>query len=171
MSKFLEHPSVQRVINSLSYIGHSGQVVELENTARSAEDAASALNVEVGAIVKTLIFKLKSEKSETPLVTLISGDQRCKTKVLGQLVGIDGKCILPDADEVKMITGYSIGGVSPIGMPSTLTILMDEKLNAYETIWAAAGHPHCVFPITFFQLQRLTNATVSDQISEPFDKG
>jgi len=166
-NNYLKNPSVQRVIGHLSDIGYSRQVVELADTARSAVDAAGALNVEVGAIVKTLIFKLKSEIAENPLVTLISGDQRCNTQVLGQLVGLEGRCIRPDADEVKQITGYSIGGVSPVGMPSTLTILMDEKLNRYETIWAAAGHPHCVFPITFSQLQKLTNAIVSDLISEP----
>ena len=167
MNKFIDTPSVQRVISSLSDIGHSIQIIELKNTARSAEDAASALNVEVGAIVKTLIFKLKSERAEDPVVTLISGDHRCNTKALGQLVGVDGECMRANADEVRQITGYSIGGVSPVGLPSTLTILMDEKLNRYETIWAAAGHPHCVFSITFSQLQKLTNAPVSNLISEP----
>ena len=117
--------------------------------------------------MKTLIFKLKSEVSDTPVAALVSGDRRCSTKALSRLSGIEGKCIRPDADEVKTITGYSIGGVSPVGLPSTLTVLMDEMLNRYETVWAAAGHPHCVFPISFSELQRLTNATVSDQVSEP----
>ena len=113
------------------------------------------------------IFKLKSEVSNTPVAALVSGDRRCSTNTLSRLSGIEGKCIRPDADEVKTITGYSIGGVSPVGLPSTLTVLMDEMLNRYETVWAAAGHPHCVFPISFSALQRLTNATVSDQVSEP----
>ena len=169
MGKYTQHPSVQRVVAALSAAGHTEDVIELEETARSAEEAAKALGVEVGAIVKTLIFKLKSEVSDTPVAALVSGDRRCSTKALSRLSGIEGKCIRPDADEVKTITGYSIGGVSPVGLPSTLTVLMDEMLNRYETVWAAAGHPHCVFPISFSELQRLTNATVSNHLSEPLN--
>ena len=167
MGKYIQHPSVQRVVAALSAAGQTEDVIELEETARSAEEAAKTLSVEVGAIVKTLIFKLKSEVSDTPVAALVSGDRRCSTNILSRLAGIEGKCIRPDADEVKTITGYSIGGVSPVGLPSTLTVLMDELLNRYETVWAAAGHPHCVFPISFFELQRLTTAIISDQVSEP----
>ena len=167
MGNYIHHPSVHRVVAALSAAGQTEDVIELEETARSAEEAAKALGVEVGAIVKTLIFKMKSEVSDAPVAALVSGDRRCSTSTLSRLSGIKGKCIRPDADEVKTITGYSIGGVSPVGLPSTLTVLMDEMLNRYETVWAAAGHPHCVFPISFFELQRLTNATISDQVSEP----
>ena len=167
MGKYIQHPSVHRVVATLSAAGQTEDVIELEETARSAEEAAKALGVEVGAIVKTLIFKLKSEVSDTPVAALVSGDRRCSTSTLSRLSGIKGKCIRPDADEVKTITGYSIGGVSPIGLPSALVVLMDEMLNRYETVWAAAGHPHCVFPISFSGLQRITNATVSDHLSEP----
>ena len=167
MSKYLDNLSAQKVINFLSDIGHSGQVIELEETARTAEEAASSLNVEVGAIVKTLVFKIKAEGRETPVVALVSGDRRCNTKLLGGLAGIEGKCIRPDADEVKSITGYSIGGVSPSGLPSGLPILMDRHLNRFDTVWSAAGHPHCVFPASFAELQTLTKATVSDQLSAP----
>ena len=167
MGKYIQHPSVQRVVAALSAAGQTEDVIELEETARSAEEAAKALGVEVGAIVKTLIFKLKSEVSDTPVAALISGDRKCSTNILGRLAGIEGKCTRPNADEVKSITGYSIGGVSPVGLPPTLIVLMDEMLNRYETVWAAAGHPHCVFPISFFELQRLANATISDQVSEP----
>ena len=167
MSKYLDNLSVQKVINLLSDIGHSGQVIELEETARTAEEAASSLNVEVGAIVKTLVFKIKAEGRETPVVALVSGDRRCNTKLLGGLAGIEGKCVRPDADEVKSITGYSIGGVSPSGLPSGLPILMDRHLNRFDTVWSAAGHPHCVFPASFAELQTLAKATVSDQLSAP----
>ena len=167
MGKYIQHPSVHRVVATLSAAGQTEDVIELEETARSAEEAAKALGVEVGAIVKTLIFKLKSEVSDTPVAALISGDRRCSTDILSRLAGIEGKCTRPHADEVKSITGYSIGGVSPVGLPSTLIVLMDEMLNRYETVWAAAGHPHCVFPISFSGFQRITNATVSDHLSEP----
>ena len=166
MSKFLDNLSVQKVIKVLSDTAHSGQVIELEATARTAEEAASSLGVEVGAIVKTLIFKIKVKDRETPVVALVSGDRRCNTKLLAGLAGIEGKCVRPDADEVKSITGYSIGGVSPAGLPSGLPILLDQYLNRFSTVWSAAGHPHCVFPASFVELKSLTKAKVSDQLSE-----
>ena len=167
MSKFIDNLSAQKVINFLTDISHSGQVIELEETAGTAEEAASSLSVEVGAIVKTLIFKIKAEGRETPVVALVSGDRRCNTNLLGGLAGIEGKCIRPDADEVKSITGYSIGGVSPAGLPVGLPILMDQYLDRFDTIWSAAGHPHCVFPASFAELQKITNATVSEHLSKP----
>ena len=79
---------------------------------------------------------------------------------------IDGKCIRPNADEVKLLTGYSIGGVSPIALPTQLPIFIDEQLKRFDLIWSAAGHPHCVFPSTFEQLQVLTQAETCENLSE-----
>lgn len=161
----LEKKSVLKVINELEELGHSSNVIELQDTARSALDASHALNVPVGAIVKTLIFLIQSKEAETPIITLISGDRLCHTKILPQLLNVDGKVIRPDADKVKSITGYSIGGVSPIGLPKGLNIIADSSLKRFEKIWSAAGHPHCVFGSTFDELINLTGAQISETIS------
>ncbi len=161
----LDKKSVLKVVNELNKLNHSSSVIELQDTARSALDASLALNVPVGAIVKTLIFLIQSRESETPVITLISGDRLCNTKILPQLLNVDGKVIRPDADKVKSITGYSIGGVSPIGLPKELNIIADSSLKRFEKLWSAAGHPHCVFSSTFDELKHFTKATESDEIS------
>ncbi|MEL0232694.1 MAG: YbaK/EbsC family protein, partial [Hyphomicrobiales bacterium] len=130
-----------------------------------ALDASLALNVPVGAIVKTLIFLIQSREAETPVITLISGDRLCNTKILAQLLNVEGKVIRPDADTVKSITGYSIGGVSPIGLPKELNIIADSSLKRFKKIWSAAGHPYCVFGSTFDELISLTGAQISEIIS------
>ena len=147
-------------------MGHTSEVKELEKIAGSAEEAASALSVETGAIVKTLVFKAVKNEKETPVIALVSGDKRCNTKALLLALKIDGKCIRPNADEVKLLTGYSIGGVSPIALPLQLPIFIDEQLNRFDLIWSAAGHPHCVFPSTFEQLQVLTQAETCENLSK-----
>ena len=140
-------------------------MVELTDTARSALDASKALGVPVGAIVKTLIFIIQNDDEVTPIVCLISGDMLCDTSQISQVLNIDGKVNRPDADTVKDITGYSIGGVSPIGLPENIGIIMDSALARFDKIWSAAGHTHCVFPATFNQIHEMTNAIVSDDIS------
>ena len=161
----IEKKSILKVINELEQLGHSSNVIELQDTARSALDASLALNVPVGAIVKTLIFIIQSEETEIPVITLISGDRLCNTKILTKLLNVEGKVIRPDADRVKFITGYSIGGVSPVGLPKELNIYCDSSLKRFEKIWSAAGHPHCVFGATFDELINLTGAQISDLIS------
>ena len=140
-------------------------VIELEETARSAVDAANSLDVEVGAIVKTLVFVIRRQNHEIPVIALVAGDKRCNTDAFIKLLDIEGKIVKPDADRVKEITGYSIGGVSPIGLPSEWHLIMDSSLKRFETIWSAAGHTHCVFAATYKQLKEMTNATESDEIS------
>ena len=140
-------------------------VIELEETARSAVDAANSLDVKVGAIVKTLVFVIISQNYEIPVSALVAGDKRCNTDALIKLLDIEGKIVKPDADRVKEITGYSIGGVSPIGLPSELHLIIDSSLKRFETIWSAAGHTHCVFAATYKQLKEMTNATESDEIT------
>ncbi|MEK9794960.1 MAG: hypothetical protein VW265_05420, partial [Hyphomicrobiales bacterium] len=94
----LDKKSVLKVVNELNKLNHSSSVIELQDTARSALDASLALNVPVGAIVKTLIFLIQSREAETPVITLISGDRLCNTKILAQLLNVEGKVIRPDAD-------------------------------------------------------------------------
>ena len=144
---------------------HPEEVIELTNTARSAQDAARALDVAVGAIVKTLVFVIEAENEEIPVVALVAGDKRCNIDILLKLLNIDGRVLRPDADKVKLITGFSIGGVSPVGLPSELDIIIDTSLKRFETIWSAAGHTHCVFSATYENLNKIIKAVESDEIA------
>ena len=161
----LDKKSVKKVISILQSNNHPMNVIQLEETARSATDAANSLNVKVGAIVKTLVFILRSQKHEIPVVALVAGDKRCNTDTFIKLLDTKGKMVKPDANRVKEITGYSIGGVSPIGLPNELHLIIDSSLKRFETIWSAAGHTHCVFAATYRQLKDMTNATESDEIT------
>ena len=148
----------------LDQINHPEKVIELTETARSALDAAHALKVPVGAIVKTLVFVINHKTKEVPIVTLVAGDKKCNTDMLPKILEIKGTVIRPDANEVKEITGYSIGGVSPVGLPKELDLIIDTSLKRFGKIWSAAGHSHCVFAATFAQLSKITNAIESDEV-------
>tara|TARA_B100001123_G_scaffold102304_1_gene118439 strand:- start:5624 stop:6130 length:507 start_codon:yes stop_codon:yes gene_type:complete len=161
----LDKKSVKKVISILQSNSHPMNVIELEETARSAVDAANSLDVEVGAIVKTLVFVIRSQNHEISVIALVAGDKRCNTDAFIKLLNIEGKIVKPDADRVKEITGYSIGAVSPIGLPNELHLIIDSSLKRFETIWSAAGHTHCVFAATYKQLKEMTNATESDEIT------
>ena len=161
----LNKKTVQKVSNILHNFGYSEGVKELSETARTAKDAAVALRVPVGAIVKSLLFLIDNEREEIPVVALISGDKKCKTDLLPKVLNIDGNVRRPDAVDVKRITGYSIGGVSPLGLPSGIEIVIDTSLSRFEKIWSAAGHTHCIFPTTFLQLKDMTDALESDEIT------
>ena len=161
----MERKSVQKVKNILKDINHSSKVIELKNTARSAQDAAIALDVSVGAIVKTLVFLIVDQEKSIPVITLIAGDKQCRTKIIPKLLNVNGKIIRPDAKTVKEISGYSIGGVSPVGLPRGIHVIMDNSLKRFEQIWSAAGHSHCVFSSTFEELRKITNPILSDEIS------
>ncbi len=156
---------MRKVSAILKEFNHPQEVIELGETARSALDAASSLNVPVGAIVKTLIFIIKYEKKETPVVALISGDKKCDTKLIPAILNIKGSVVRPDAKTVKNITGYSIGGVSPLGLSQKLDLIIDKSLNRFDMIWSAAGHTHCVFGSTYNDLLIMTNALESDEIT------
>ena len=160
--RFLSHPSVQHVTACLSDAGHPHEVIALEDTARSAEEAAAALSVETGAIVKTLMFVTGA--AEDPVIALVAGDRQCDVKVLATLAGSDVPCRRPDAARVKAATGYAIGGVSPIGLPEGVAVFMDRSLFRFEAVWSAAGHPHCVFQPSPAALQQLCAAVLSDDI-------
>ena len=161
----LDKKSVKKVISILQSNSHPMNVIELEEIARSAVDAANSLDVEVGAIVKTLVFVIRRQTHEIPVIALVAGDKRCNTDAFIKLLNIEGKIVKPDADRVKEITGYSIGAVSPIGLPNELHLIIDSSLKRFETIWSAAGHTHCVFAATYKQLKEMTNASESDEIT------
>lgn len=164
MPDILDHKSVRRVQDVLATHGLSDRVVALTETARSAEDAAAALNVPVGAIVKTLVFTLVADGAETGVVALVSGDRQCDTKALAQAVSSNGKCRRPAAKQVKAMTGFSIGGVSPAALPADLPIVIDQSLERFAEIWSSAGHPYAVFNATFAELTALSGGTVSSTI-------
>ena len=121
--KYLSHPSVRHVTARLTDIGHPHQVIALADTARSAQEAAAALGVEVGAIVKTLMFVHGDD--DVPVIALIAGDRQCDAAALAARVGSSVACRRPDAARVKAATGYAIGGVSPVGLPDGLPVFMD----------------------------------------------
>lgn len=150
------HPSAQRVQNALNELGYTGQVRELEASTRTAVEAAQAAGCEVGQIVKSLVFRL--EPANEAVLVLVSGPNRVHEKHLGRLLG--GTLVRADAEWVREISGYAIGGIPPVGHKSPLKTYMDEDLLQYETIWAAAGTPNAVFPIEPRDLQRISSAQV-----------
>jgi prolyl-tRNA editing enzyme YbaK/EbsC (Cys-tRNA(Pro) deacylase) len=149
-----EKAAVKRVIAALSEHGLKGEVRVLSDSARTAQEAASALGIEVGQIASSLIFKLPDD---SPLLVITSGRHRVDTDLVAKNLGIE-KLGRVDADYVKEKSGFSIGGVAPIGWVSPATILIDQALNDYEVVWAAAGHPHAVYPTTFAELIACTAA-------------
>ena len=154
MDGVLEKAAVKRVAEALIEHKLSGQIKVLSDTARSAAEAAAALGIEVGQIASSILFKLPDD---SPLLVITSGRHRVDTALVASHLGVSelGRV---DADYVKEKSGFSIGGVSPIGWINPAKIIIDEALNDYEIIWAAAGHPHAVFPTTFQELLSVTNA-------------
>ncbi len=141
--------SARRVQAALHEAGVDVEVVVLEDSARTAVEAAAAVGVEVGAIVKSLVFR---DGHGSPVLVLVSGDHRCDEALLG--------VTRADAATVREVTGYAIGGVPPVGHPEPLRTVVDEQLGRFETVWAAAGTPHAVFPVGFDDLVRLTGGEV-----------
>lgn len=154
MEDVLSHPSVIRVESELRKHEFSSTVVILEDSARSAVEAAAALGIEVGQVASSIVFKLPSG---TPVLVITSGRHRVDTLLVAQSLEVD-KLHRADADYVKAVSGFVIGGVAPLGWLSAPTIIIDVALNDYDVIWAAAGHPHAVFPTTYAELVRTTYA-------------
>ena len=134
--------------------------MSLNTTARTAKDAAESLGCEVGAIVKSLVFKADG----TFLICLVAGDKRCSLNKLKKIINKKDVC-MANADEAKSNTGFSIGGVSPVAHITNLDVLVDKSLSRFQFVFAAAGHPNCVFKITYDQLIKITNAS-EKEISE-----
>ena len=150
--------SEQRVADALAERGLPARVIILEQLASTAQMAAEALGIEVGRIVKSLLFR--GAQSGKPYLLLVSGENRVHERRVGRLIGETLE--RSDADFVKLHTGFSIGGVSPYGHPAPLTTYMDRRLFDFPTIWAAAGNPRSVFEITAADLERTTGATRID---------
>jgi Cys-tRNA(Pro) deacylase len=148
--------SAQRVQEALQGHGLSCEVVQMQDTTRSAEDAARAVGCEVGQIVKSLIFEGK--QSHQPVLVVTSGANRVNEKTIGQKLAESIKMASPEF--VREMTGFAIGGVPPIGHRHALKIFIDEDLLQYEEIWAAAGTPHAVFKLTPEDLKTITNGNV-----------
>ena len=164
----LNHPSVIRVREYLKSAGISGQVVALKDSARTAAEAAEALGIEVGQVASSIIFKLPNGN---PLLVITSGRHRVDTALVARNLGVE-KLHRADADYVRSVSGFAIGGVSPVAWVSEPVggvspigwvkapeiTLIDEALNEHEVAWAAAGHPHSVYPTSFSELLRVTGA-------------
>ena len=155
MEAVLANPSVLRVAALLKELGCTGEITVLSDSARTALDAANALGIEVGQVASSIVFKLPSGN---PLLVITSGRHRVDTELVANNLGVE-KLHRADADFVKDASGFSIGGVSPIGWIKAPEItLIDEALNEHEVAWAAAGHPHSVYPTSFAELLRVTGA-------------
>ena len=153
----LNKEPVKRAEKCLKEFDENLSVVELENSAKTALDAANSLNCEVGAIVKSLIIKIENDF----LLCLVSGDKRCS---LNKLKKISEKknVRMASADEVKSQTGYTIGGVSPVGHINKIQIFIDNSLSRFKDIFAAAGHPNVIFKINYEKLIQITKGDVKD---------
>ena len=156
MSALNKEP-VKRAKEALKKFNSEIKVIELEQTARTANDAANSLNTEVGSIVKSLLFR----NERNFFLCLVSGDKRCSLNKLKKIFN-SKDLSMASPDEVKDQTGYTIGGVSPVGHKNKLEILVDESLNRFKNLYAAAGHPNCIFKINFDELLNLTNGKVKD---------
>ena len=151
MSELLNKESVKRVQEFIKKFDPNLKILVLDTTARTAKDAANSLKCELGAIVKSLVFRAENDF----LICLVAGDKRCSLNKLKKI--LDKKDVsMANADEVKVNTGFSIGGVAPVGHLKKLNILIDKSLSRFQYIYAAAGHPDCVFKITYSELIKLT---------------
>jgi prolyl-tRNA editing enzyme YbaK/EbsC (Cys-tRNA(Pro) deacylase) len=152
-----DRPGVARVRAALALGGAAGEVVVLDDTSRTAADAAEALGVSVGQIASSLVFTLPGGGT---LLVITSGRHRVDTGRVAAALGVDalGRA---DADHVKRASGFSIGGVAPVGWAGDAqpVVLIDSALADYDVVWAAGGHPHAVFPTSFDELVRLTGAS------------
>lgn len=155
------HPSVERVGSALKDLGVRGQVRVLRESARTAVDAAQALDIQVGQIASSLVFVTVPSANDSldgrpePLLVLTSGAHRVDVRKVADLLGLAG-LDRAGADTVRAATGFAIGGVAPVAHPAPLRTLVDVALSRYNIGWAAAGHPHAVFPTTYDELLRIT---------------
>ena len=159
MENILEKEPVKRVQEFINQFNPQLKVLVLDTTARTAKDAAESLGCEVGAIVKSLVFRA----DDTFLICLVAGDKRCSLNKLKKIISKKDVC-MANADEVKVNTGFSIGGVAPIAHLKKLNILIDRSLGRFESVFAAAGHPNSIFKIEYSQLVRMTKGEVKEII-------
>ena len=156
----LDKEPVKRVEKILQEFDDTQKIIVLDTSARTALEAASSLGCEVGAIIKSLLFKTGSNFT----LCLVAGDKRASLNKIKKTLKIKDAS-MASAEDVKNITGYTIGGVSPIGHLKKINILIDKSLNRFNTLFAAAGHPNCVFKVDFNNLQKITNG-YTEEITE-----
>ena len=157
MNTILEKEPVKRAKKSIKNFDSSLEIICLEQTARTANDAATALSCNVGAIVKSLLFST----GDNFVLCLVSGDKRCSLNKLKKILN-EKDVSMAHPDDVKKITGYTIGGVSPVGHLNKVNIIIDTNLERFTKVFAAAGHPNCVFKIDFNQLTILTSGKIKE---------
>ena len=153
----LEKEPVKRVEKSIKEYNNEMSVIILDSSAKTAIEAASSLGCEVGAIVKSLLFKTEN----TFTLFLVSGDKKASLNKIKKTLNINDAS-MASPDDVKNITGYTIGGVSPVGHLNKVEIFIDHSLARFENLYAAAGHPNCVFKTNFDDLQKITNGFIKD---------
>ena len=157
MNTLLKKEPVKRAERSIKEFDPNLRIICLEQTARTAQDAATALGCNVGAIVKSLLFNAGSSF----VLCLVSGDQRCSLNKLKKIIG-EKDVSMATPEDVKKITGYTIGGVSPTGHLTKVKIYIDSNLRRFTKVFAAAGHPNCVFEISFSGLTNLTTGEIKE---------
>ena len=155
----LDKEPVKRVQKLLEQFNPKHKVIVLDTSARTALEAAQSLGCKVGAIVKSLLFKTES----TFTLCLVAGDKKASLNKIKKTLNIK-EVLMASADDVKNITGYTIGGVSPIGHLNKIDIFIDNSLERFTSLFAAAGHPNCVFKTSFIDLQKITNGSIKDII-------
>ena len=155
----LNKEPVKRVEKLLKEFSQNQKVISLDSSARTALEAASSLSCEVGAIVKSLLFK--TEQNYT--LCLVAGDKKASLNKIKKILNIKD-AFMASADDVKNVTGFTIGGVSPIGHLNKITILIDNSLERFNFLFAAAGHPNCVFKISFTDLNKITQGSLEELV-------
>ena len=157
MENILNKESVKKVVKILNDFDSNLKVEVLNSSARTASDAAAALNCEVGAIVKSLLLRA----DESFILCLVSGDKRCSLNKIKKMIN-KKDVSMANAYQVKSQTGFSIGGVSPVAHLEKIEIFVDSSLSRYENVYAAAGHPNSIFKIAYKQLIKLTKGKEED---------
>jgi prolyl-tRNA editing enzyme YbaK/EbsC (Cys-tRNA(Pro) deacylase) len=157
MDNLLNKEPVKRAQECLKKFDENKKIKVLEETARTAEDASKALQCEVGAIVKSLLFRA----GDGFILCLVSGDKKCSLNKLKKITQKDDLC-MASPEQVKTQTGYTIGGVSPVGLINRIEIFMDSSLERFKKLYAAAGHPNCIFEINFEELHSITSSKIME---------
>ena len=155
----LDKEPVRRVEKFLKDFDKNQKIIVLNTSARTALEAATSLGCEVGAIVKSLLFKTENNFT----LCLVAGDKKASLNKIKKILNIKDAS-MASADDVKNVTGYTIGGVSPIGHSNKVNIFIDKSLNRFNSLFAAAGHPNCVFEISFTDLIKITNGSIDEII-------
>ena len=151
MEDLLNKEPVKRVSQKLKEFDEALSVLVLDSSARTAQDAANSLNTEVGSIIKSLFLRTKNSF----LLCLVAGDKKCSLNKLKKILN-EKDISMASADQVKEVTGFTIGGVSPVGHLKDVRIYIDNSLSRFNNIYAAAGHPHCIFSISVKDLENIT---------------